>query len=561
MNFLQPMSVMPMSKTKASALAVAAVLVAGPALAAEAPADLVIINGRMPTVASPNATALAVRNGRIVTVGTDAKVSALRGPRTRVIDARRRTVLPGFNDNHVHLSWGAPTLFMPDVRNEKNVAGIVARVRAHAAANPNLTWVEAGGFGLEQIEGGRPTRQMLDAAVADRPVVLWSLDRHMAWANSKALELAGVTRETRDPPHGTIERDPATGEPTGWFKEFSALDLLINAMPKPSVAEQRERMTAAMREAHKFGVTAVAEATGSIEEYKVLDDMQKSGDLNLRVTYALPVRPGFTDADFQRYQTFWKANPPSDSLKAGAVKMFLDGVPQAHTAFLLHPYGPQPMEGQPAYEPTDLKKEVRRFDAAGWQVMIHAMGDAAVRLALDSYEEAAKANPAPARGRRHRIEHVFIMDPVDVPRFAKLNVIAAYQPIDVFLPPSTQPVPPAPNKPPQDSARWNAIQAAKGHAAFGSDWPVFTMNALARIYAIANSRRADQRMPVVKAIDAYTRESAYATFDDADQGALEPGKFGDIAILSRDILANPPTKPEDLAVDMTIFNGKVVYER
>jgi predicted amidohydrolase YtcJ len=153
------------------------------------------------------------------------------------------------------------------------------------------------------------------------------------------------------------------------------------------------------------------------------------------------------------------------------------------------------------------------------------------------------------------------MDPTDVPRFAKLNVIAAYQPTDVFLPPSTQPAAPFANRPPQDSARWNAIQAVNGHAAFGSDWPVFTMNAMARIYAITNSRRADQRMPVVKAIDTYTRESAYATFDDADQGALETGKFADIAILSRDIIAAPPTKPEDLVVDMTIFNGKVVYER
>jgi hypothetical protein len=243
------------------------------------------------------------------------------------------------------------------------------------------------------------------------------------------------------------------------------------------------------------------------------------------------------------------------------VKLFMDGVPQSQTAFLLSPYGPQPEKGHSVFPEGEVKRLAERFDAAGWQLMIHAMGDGAVRLALDSIEAAEKHNSPPARGRRHRIEHVFLLDPADVPRFAKLNVTAAYQPTDVFLPPDTPAAPEDPARQPREGARWNAVRAAGGRAAFGSDWPVFTMNALARIYAIANSRRGDQRADVRTLIDGYTRQSAYVMFADDERGTLAPGQLADLAILSRDIIALPPRTAADLAVDVTLFDGKVVYER
>jgi len=528
--------------------------------ASAAPADLVILNGALPTVRGA-ATALAISGERIEAVGSDAQISRLKGPATQVIDARGHSVLPGFNDNHIHLLWGAESLAVADVRGAKDLAALQGMVRAQAAADPEAAWVQAGGWHVGQATGGVPTRQMLDAAVAGRPVVLWSLDRHSAWLNTMALQKAGIGESTPNPPNGIIVRDPETGEPTGWLKEFTALDLVASAMPARSEAERRRLMSSAMAEAHRHGVTAVTNTVGDPDELALLERMRRSGDLHLRVTYAFGVRPGFSDADYARYLAAWKAQPDTPLLKAGAVKLFLDGVPQSHTAFLLRPWGPQPDRGEPVYDPRELDRLVKRFDADGWQVLIHAMGDGAVRLALDSYAAAEAANPAPARGRRHRIEHAFLMAPADAPRFARLNVIAAYQPVDVFLPPGTAAGPADPGRPAQDGARWNLVRAHGGRTSLGSDWPVYSMNALARIYGIAHSRRGDQRMDVPSLIDAYSRDSAYTSFDEADQGALEPGKFADIVIISRDLLATPPQGAADLAVDTTIFNGRVVFQR
>lgn len=521
--------------------------------------DLLILNGRLPTVDGA-ASAIAITGERIEAVGTDAEIGKRRGPSTRVIDAQGRTVLPGFNDNHVHLLWGAESLTGPDLRGEPDLAAVQARLRAYAATRPAGAWIQGGGWHVGQAPGGAPTRQMLDAAVGDRPVVLWSLDRHSAWLNSRALQLAGITKATPDPPQGIIERDPNTGEPTGWLKEFTAIDLVARAIPARSQAERRALMTAAIREAHRFGVTAVTNTVGDPEELALLEGMRRAGTLDLRVTYAFGVWPGFSDVDYARYHAAWKAQPDTPLLKAGAVKLFLDGVPQSRTAFLLRPWGPQSETGQSVYDRAELQRLVRRFDADGWQILIHAMGDGAVRLALDSYESAATAQPAPPRGRRHRIEHAYLMDPADAPRFGKLGVIAAYQPVDQFRPPGPPSTVDA-ARPPQEGARWNMVRAQGGTISLGSDWPVYSMNALARIYGIAASPRADQRMALRPLLDAYTRDSAYTSFDEADQGALEAGKFADIVILSRDIVGAPPAIIQDLAVEMTIFNGRVVYQR
>lgn len=523
-------------------------------------ADLVIVNGRLPTVEG-DATAIAVKGDKITRVGKDRAVLALRGKATKVIDARGRSVLPGFNDNHVHLYWGARSLAAPDVRAQRDLAGIQKVIGDYAEANPDLDWIDAGGWLNAQLPGGAPDKTMLDTISTTRPIVLWSLDRHSAWVNSKALALIGVTAETPDPPNGEFVRYPVTRQPTGWLKEISAVSFLQAAMPKPSTAEHERMMTLAINEALRNGVTSVNEAFGNVEEFEILDGMRKHDKLSLRISYALGVTPGFSDAEFARYQAVWRAHPDTPLLKTGVVKFFLDGVPNAHTAFLLAPWGPQKDTGQSIYPRDEVMNLVSRFDAAGWQVMMHAMGDGAVRLGLDAVQNAETRNKPPARGRRHRIEHAFLVEPTDIQRFGKLKVLAAYQPVDMFLPPSTPADPPNPQRPPQEGARWNAVRAAGAHASLGSDWPVFTMNALARIYGIVDSRRADQRMSLKQALRAYTRESAYASFNEKTQGSLTPGQFADIVILSRDLVGSPPAAASDLAVDMTIFAGRVAYER
>jgi predicted amidohydrolase YtcJ len=526
------------------------------ALGAEDPADTLIVNGRLPTVA--NATAIAIRGERIAAVGTDAVVRALAGPNTKVIDARGRSVVPGFNDDHLHITLGMPALSVPAARLASDLPALQEMVRKEAKGHPEREWVELDGFTLNQVPGRQPTRQMLDAAVKDRPVVIWALDRHSAWANTRALQLSKITRETPNPAGGIIERDK-NGDATGWLKEPTAVILVRQTLPKLSQEERLRRLTAVIREAHRNGVTSITEGLGYVEDFALIDDLRKAGRLNIRITYSLGFRPNMGDEDIERFQTIWRTHPETPEFKTGLIKMAVDGVPSSGTAFLLRPLPMQKERGEPLFEPKRFKDLIRRFDAAGWQIMLHAIGDGAVRLALDAYEEAIAVNPVPGRGRRHRIEHASFVDPADVPRFAKLGIIASYQ-TGGFQPPGPPTVQPDLVLVPQDGARWNAIRALGGRVAWGSDWPVGPIDPVSRIYGVVNNRRADLRMDVKDVLNAYTRDAAYASFDDAKVGTLEVGKFADIVLLSRDMIAQPPEKASDLSVDMTIFAGRVVYD-
>lgn len=534
-----------------------AALVLPSPVGAQAPkADLIVSNGHVYAGREDATnTAIAISGNLIIAVGKDADMAKLRTSSTKELDAKGGWILPGFEDDHLHLLQGALSLSQPDVRAAADVAAIQKIVRLAAEQTPT-GWVQAGGWLPTQFPDGAPTRQMLDAVIADRPVVLWSLDRHGAWANSKALELAGITRDRADPPMGEFVRD-ASGAPTGWIKEASAIAILTQAIPDPTPEEHKQLLKLAMAEANRNGVTALTHAAlgGGIDEFNLLKAMDAEGGLTTRINYALGVGPDFTNKDFASYQNLWRANPATPRLKMGAVKFFLDGVPQAHTAFLLAPWGVQHDEGHPLMERDQFHKWATAFDAAGWQLMMHAMGDGAVRMALDEVAELS-ASSAPARGRRHRIEHAFLIDPADMPRFAQLNVVGNFQPVNTF-PPQAQSAIPA-RRDPRDGARWAGLDAGGAHVSFGSDWPVFPMDPLGRIYAMTMGRE-DQRMDPLAIIDNYTRGTAYATFDDDRLGTLAIGKLADIVILKKYLGRALPTSRADLQVAATIFDGKLVY--
>src|SRR6185503_18564126 len=247
-------------------------------------------------------------------------------------------------------------------------------------------------------------------------------DGHSIWVNSKALALAGITRTTPDPPNGTIVRDPKSGEPTGLLKESPASSLVMKLIPKPTRAEERRALEAAMAEALKYGVTSVTDAAGSPEDFEVYDDLRRSGTLGARVYYSLLVTPNFSDKDADRFDAIWKAHPDTPMLKTGIVKMFMDGVIETNTAFMLAPYVNAPTTGTPNYSREDFNRIVAMLDRRGWQIMVH-----------DGFERAAAVNPAPARGRRHRIEHIETIDLADVPRFGSLGVIASMHPVGGFF--------------------------------------------------------------------------------------------------------------------------------
>lgn len=541
-------------------------------------ADLLILNGKVYTADGSGTfqEAVAIRGNRILRVGRTQDMTALRGAKTQVIDAQGAAVLPGFNDTHVHLLSGGLALDNVRLQGIRTLDEVQARIKAFAQAHPERSWIQGSGWNYGAFPGDMPTRAELDAAVPDRPAVMRCYDGHSVWVNSKALALARITKSTPDPPNGFIVRDPKTGEPSGLLKETPATSLIYNIVPKTTREDNRRALRAASEEALRYGVTSITEAAGSPEEMDVFADAQQSGDLPLRVYYSLLVTPGFTEKDADRFDKAWKLHPETPFLKTGILKMFQDGVIETNTAFLLANYTNIPSPGKPNYTVADFHRILQMMDKRGWQFMIHSLGDGAVRMTLDGFEYIAKVDPMPARGRRNRVEHIETIDAADIPRFGKLGVIASMQPIGGFfvvnpnrsraLPATAQGVW-ATNLGPERAARggmWKSISAAGGRVIFGSDWFVASMDAMGRIYNITHRaprpQGTDQRLPLTTVIDDYTRESAYATFDEKQKGTLAPGMLADVVVLASDVFSHEPTRREDLAVKTTILDGKIVYQ-
>jgi predicted amidohydrolase YtcJ len=568
-----------MTKILNAAVVLIALFLASAQRPTNGPADLLILNGKVYPAGGSTTfhEAVAIRGNRIVAVGTAADVSKLRGSSTEVIDAHGAAVMPGFNDVHTHMLSGGLALDDVDLQGAQTLDEVQTRIRTFAKAHPDRIWIRGRGWGYGPFPGNQPTREQLDAAISDRPAVMRCYDGHSIWVNSKALAAAGITKATPDPPNGTIVRDPKTGEPTGLLKESPAAALINKVVPKPTRADQRRALKAAIDQALTFGVTSVTDAAGSPEELEVYDEARRAGELSARVYYSLLVTPGFTAKDADRFDAVWKAHPDTPLLKTGIVKMFMDGVIETNTAFMLAPYANAPTIGTANYTREDFERIVQMMDRRGWQIMVHALGDGAVRMTLDGFERVVAVNPTVARGRRHRLEHIETIDLADIPRFGKLGVIASMHPVGGFFVPPNRPVAPRSGPPaavgawagnlgPERAARggmWTSISDAGGRVVFGSDWPVATIDAIGRIIGIVNRQPrpggTDQRLPLTTAIDDYTSGSAYASFDEKEKGTIAPGMLADIAVLATDIFSHPPAARADVKVTTTIFDGKVVY--
>jgi len=537
-----------------------------------APADLVITNGKVYPADGTGRffQAVAIGGGKVLRIGSNQEMEDLRGPSTTVMDARGRAVVPGFNDSHVHFLGGGLGLSQVDIAGLETLAAVQGKIRAFAAEHGSAAWIQGRGWLYSPFPGGLPTRVQLDAVVPDRPAAMTCYDGHSLWVNSRALAIAGITKDTPDPKNGVIVKDPKTGELTGVLKE-SAQALVRRVLPQPSRDDRRAALRAAVAEALRFGLTSVQNASGSPEELELFDEAQRAGDLKVRYYSTLSVQPGFTQAEADRYDQAWRRYRDDPVLKTGAVKIVLDGVIESRTAGMLDPYTNSTSAGTPNYTREDLERIVTMMDARGWQIWIHAIGDRAIRMALDAFERAAAANPAPARGRRHRIEHIEAVAAADIERFGRLGVIASQQPMHVVLGDmnADEPSGPWPNNVGRERATrawaWNSIRAAGGRLTFGSDWAVAPLAPGEGIW-LATTRKVspgaqDQKLPLTDAIDGYTRWPAYASFEEQRKGTLAPGMLADLAILSTDIFARPPQKPADLVVDVTIANGVVVYQR
>jgi predicted amidohydrolase YtcJ len=558
-------------------LIVAGTLIAGLIVGAQrddesGPVDLIVTNGRVYVGSDSRfAEALAIRGNKILRVGTNREIKRLRRAQTTVVDAHGGSVLPGFNDAHVHMMSGGLSLSQANLRDATTLEAIQSAVKTFADSHPERPWVRGRGWYYDPFPGGLPTRQQLDAVVPDRPAYLVAYDGHTGWANTRALAAAGITRRTPSPPHGVIVKDTRTGEPTGVLKE-AAQSLMQKVLPQPTAADRLEALRAAIHEAQRLGVTSVQNAGGSPDDLAVYDELRASGDLQVRVYAALSVTARTTPAEMRAIEAAREKYRDDPLLKAGAVKLMADGVIESHTAEMLAPYATKPTTGDPFFASDELIRLVGALDKHGWQILIHAIGDGAVRTSLDALEQAAKVNPVPARGRRHRLEHVETIDPADIPRFGSLGVIASQQPFHGTPAPSQITVWSENIGDVRASRGWayHSIMAAGGRLAFGSDWPVVTLDPRAGIHTAVTRTTTDgqpesgwypaERIPLAAAIDAYTSGAAWASFDEQRKGTLAPDLLADVVILSSDIF-EPDVRVIDAVVDTTIFDGKVVYTR
>ena len=393
---------------------VAATLVAGLVVGAQrddrsGPVDLVVLNGRVFTGAGQEpAEALAVRGNEILRVGSNRDMKRLAGEATKVVDAHGGTVLPGFIDGHVHFMSGGLGMDRVNLLDAESLDAIKLKIREFAAANPDRAWVLGRGWYYSPFPGGLPTRQQLDELVPDRPAYMTCYDGHTGWANTAALKLAGITAKTPDPADGVVVKDPKTGEPTGILKE-AAMGLMSKVLPQPTRDDRLRAIRRASEEASRLGITSIHEAGTGDASLALFEEVRQAGGLNVRVYAALSVTDAMTPADADKFDALRQKYAANPQIRVGAIKVMEDGVIEAHTAAMLAPYANNPTTGHANYTPQELQRIVTMMDRRGWQVMTHAIGDGAVRMTLDAYEAAAKANPGaegrPPAPRRARRDH------------------------------------------------------------------------------------------------------------------------------------------------------------
>jgi predicted amidohydrolase YtcJ len=535
-------------------------------------AETIIRDAKIYTVSPdrPWAEALAIRGGKILAVGTNAEVLRLRGPATKAIDAQGHLVLPGFTDCHIHFLEGSLGLTRAELSGSKNIEEIQSRLKEYAAAHPGKGWIRGQSWSYEMFgKAPLPDKKWIDEVVSDRPVFLESFDGHTLWANGKALEIAGITRTTPDPPNGQIVRDPQTGEATGALKEFAG-DLVEKFIPPPAREEKLAALRVGLAEANRAGLVRVHSAGGDFDDLDLFDELRRKGNLTLRFYVADIVQPPeLTAGEIEKLEQA-RQRYHDDWVSAGAAKFFLDGVIETHTAAVFGSYADDPTQsGTPFWDSDKYNRAIAELDRRGFQIFTHAIGDRAVRIALDAYERAQNANGN--RDDRPRIEHVETVSAQDIPRFGRLGVIASMQPLHAYADAEHDTW--IRNAGPERAKRgfaWHSIEASGGRLAFGSDWNVVTLNPWKGVQRALTRQTEEgdpaggwvpsQRVTLEEAIRAYTLGAAFAGRREKTEGSLEPGKAADVIMLSQNLFEVDPHAIGRTTVLLTMVGGKTVYE-
>jgi predicted amidohydrolase YtcJ len=533
-------------------------------------ATLIIVNARVRTMdtTKPTSEAVAIYRNRILAVGSNSEIRKLAGLGTEVIDARGKLVLPGFNDAHVHFLGGGFQLSSVDLRDANTPKEFADRIAAFANKLPPGRWITGGDWDHERWPGvdGKaplPTKELIDAVTPNTPVFVSRLDGHMALANSLALKLAGITKDTADPDGGLIVRDPKTGEPTGVLKD-AGMSPVWKVVPDATFEEKLAAAKAATEHAARLGVTSVQDMSAG-NDVGVYQTLLEKGELKTRI-YAVSPLPAWE----RLARTGVRAHFGNEMLRIGGLKGFADGSLGSTTAFFYEPYLDAPetrgLAGDEMFPEGAMLERVRQADRAGLQVMIHAIGDRANEQILNIFATVKGENGE--RDRRFRIEHAQHLRRQDIPRFASEKVIASMQPYHAI-----------------DDGRWaekrigherakttyafRSLLDSRVMLAFGTDWTVAPLDPMLSVYAAVTRRTLDgknpdgwipeQKISVDEAVRAYTVGSAYAEFQEQNKGTITTGKLADIVMLSEDIFSIDPREIERVKVVLTIMDGRVVY--
>ena len=531
------------------------------------PADLALINGDIYTVdsAHPRAQAIAIRGEKIEAVGTTEEIRALVGPKTRVIDLHGRFAMPGFNDAHTHLASAGMKKLNVDIEGAKSLADFQNRIRGALKNYKPGEWITGSGWDHTLWPDKRfPTRWDLDAVSKEHPMMFGRVDGHVAVVNSRALEIAGITKSTPDPAGGHIVRDEKTGEPNGMLEEDAAMSLVSRHIPPPSHERRKRAIELALADAVSHGVTSIQDYS-TWEDFLIYRELKNEGKLPLRITEWLT----FTEPLAKLEEKRREGGTTDPWLKTGALKAFMDGSLGSRTAAMLAPYSDDPStSGILRMQPAELNRMSIERDKAGFQLNFHAIGDKANRVALDAFAAVLAANGP--RDRRDRVEHAQIVAPEDFARFAKLHVIASMQPVHLLDDERWAGARIGPERS-KGAYAWNTMREDGVRLAFGTDYPVEAINPLRGIYACVTRELPEggptggwepqEKLPRDVCIYDYTVGSAYGEFEENRKGELKAGMFADIVVYPANIMRIAPRELMATPVGVTITGGRVVYER
>lgn len=549
-------------------------------------ADLIVTGARVLTFdpGKPRAEAVAISRGRILAVGSDADIAALAGPKALRIDGAGRTLIPGFVESHMHLFSGAGEMDHLQLDGVSGFDALAAAVHRYAAERTDEAVLLAQGADYGILgELGPTSRAHLDRILPDRPLMLVAPDHHTAWANTAALTLAGLLHGAEMPAGNEVAMGP-DGLATGELREMAAFDpvliaagadryrlgLSTGAEPEPwPTGATWEKDLAVMRRGLAFaaahGITSIHNMDGNLYQLELLRELELRGELTVRVKIPFHWKPHVSLCSLDKAQAM-NRDFSGDMVTSGFVKVFYDGVLDSGTAVMLDDYPDQPgWRGEPLLSPEHFRDFAVEADRRGLQIAVHAIGDGAVRAVLDGYEAAAKANGR--RDSRHRIEHIEVVHPDDIPRFRDLGVIASMQPPH---PPGAMNFPLEPTVTKIGRAKWplayawRTLKEAGARVCFASDWPVSPIDPMAGVKAAVGRKRwsesdPDQSFSLMEALAAYTTEGAYAEFKEDRKGRLAPGFFADLVLLSRDVEAIAPEALDEVRPAVTICDGRVSY--